>query len=124
MSVLLLMVSCVNHFFTKVIISIGINDRGMRAADLRRNFSLLIDSCDRMFKNCVFVQVNFSETLRRYEKNTLLGLNSYISERCKKFVSPVPSHLFLLDPTDRARIHWSRATGQVMVNHWKDSILV
>ncbi|KAL3995692.1 hypothetical protein ACER0C_008348 [Sarotherodon galilaeus] len=103
---------------SKLILSFGINNRSQRdknvpVLELKRALKVARDKFPEA--DLYVPEINFSSALPQVEKDTLIHLNTFITD-LKEHIPALASDIFTTENDD---IHWSYGTSEAMLQHWE-----
>lgn len=102
---------------SKVVISIGVNDKDLSEQCIKQNLILLYNACRDIFgtKRTFYVINNVSSLLTDTQKSRLYMLNGVLSEY-PQTIKPIDRELFKVNRTDK--VHWTRETAIHIISGW------
>ena len=107
-----------------VVLSVGINDRGLAPATNHVNIKKVIQEAKRQFpesKISVYQQP-FDSKLTKKEKDTLVNLNETIEKECKSHnlncIRKIDRVKFAIAPSGNDLIHWTEDCANATVDHF------
>ena len=110
-----------NQSVEKIVLSFGINSRHSKPKETSiKQLQMAVRATKKKYPQAeIWIPIiNYSHELRDSEKRNLSQLNDHIS-RNYTHIPPIPQEQFETQPD---KIHWTRTTANVILNHWTQTL--